>query len=198
MARRPASALIAMPFLGRVVPRRLAICPTPGSAPWSCPDSSRRPTRSRTWTANMPMRGAWNRMMAGMPLVTVEDRGPGHLPQHLDQAVRPRQGRGPAGVRPRLRTPRPSSITPTPPPTTGRPGWRARRRYGPPGGRTGQATPSRSITRRGRGNPPWPREAAGRRHPGRCLLPFCRPRAGRPARSGTRPSPVRPLSGTPA
>jgi uncharacterized protein (AIM24 family) len=37
------------------------------------------------WTApdarlgNMPMRGAWNRTMAGLPLIMAEARGPGHL-----------------------------------------------------------------------------------------------------------------------
>ena len=36
-------------------------------------------TEPQTRLANMPMRGAWNRKMAGMPLVMVEGRGPGHL-----------------------------------------------------------------------------------------------------------------------
>ena len=27
----------------------------------------------------MPMRGAWNRQLAGMPLMMLEARGPGHL-----------------------------------------------------------------------------------------------------------------------
>jgi len=36
-------------------------------------------TDPATRLTNMPMRGAWNRMMAGMPLVMVEGRGPGHL-----------------------------------------------------------------------------------------------------------------------
>jgi uncharacterized protein (AIM24 family) len=36
-------------------------------------------TDPATRLTNMPMRGAWNRKMAGMPLVMVEGRGPGHL-----------------------------------------------------------------------------------------------------------------------
>jgi uncharacterized protein (AIM24 family) len=36
-------------------------------------------TDQQTRLGNMPMRGAWNRKMAGMPLVMVEGRGPGHL-----------------------------------------------------------------------------------------------------------------------
>jgi uncharacterized protein (AIM24 family) len=36
-------------------------------------------TEPQTRLANMPMKGAWNRKMAGMPLVMVEGRGPGHL-----------------------------------------------------------------------------------------------------------------------
>ena len=27
----------------------------------------------------MPMRGAWNRKLAGLPLIMVEARGPGHV-----------------------------------------------------------------------------------------------------------------------
>ena len=33
----------------------------------------------QTQLTNMPMRGAWNRKIAGMPLVMVEARGPGHI-----------------------------------------------------------------------------------------------------------------------
>ena len=36
-------------------------------------------TEPGTRLTNMPMRGAWNRKLAGMPLVMVEGRGPGHL-----------------------------------------------------------------------------------------------------------------------
>jgi uncharacterized protein (AIM24 family) len=36
-------------------------------------------TEPQTRLTNMPMRGQWNRMMAGMPLVMLEGRGPGHL-----------------------------------------------------------------------------------------------------------------------
>jgi len=36
-------------------------------------------TEPQTRLANMPMRGSWNRKMAGMPLVMVEARGPGHV-----------------------------------------------------------------------------------------------------------------------
>jgi hypothetical protein len=36
-------------------------------------------TEPATRLINMPMRGGWNRMMAGMPLVMVEARGPGHV-----------------------------------------------------------------------------------------------------------------------
>jgi uncharacterized protein (AIM24 family) len=36
-------------------------------------------TEPRTRLVNMPMRGGWNRKMAGLPLVMVEGRGPGHL-----------------------------------------------------------------------------------------------------------------------
>ena len=36
-------------------------------------------TEPQTRLANMPMRGGWNRKMAGLPLVMVEGRGPGHL-----------------------------------------------------------------------------------------------------------------------
>jgi uncharacterized protein (AIM24 family) len=36
-------------------------------------------TEPGTKLSNMPMRGAWNRKMAGLPLIMVEGRGPGHL-----------------------------------------------------------------------------------------------------------------------
>ncbi len=36
-------------------------------------------TESQTRLTNMSMRGGWNRKMAGLPLVMVEGRGPGHL-----------------------------------------------------------------------------------------------------------------------
>src|SRR6185437_14680274 len=36
-------------------------------------------TEPATQLANMPLKGAWNRKMAGLPLVMVEARGPGHL-----------------------------------------------------------------------------------------------------------------------
>jgi len=36
-------------------------------------------TEPRARLVNMPMRGGWNRKMAGLPLVMVEVRGPGHL-----------------------------------------------------------------------------------------------------------------------
>jgi uncharacterized protein (AIM24 family) len=36
-------------------------------------------TEPQTRLTNMPMKGAWNRKMAGLPLIMVEARGPGHL-----------------------------------------------------------------------------------------------------------------------
>jgi hypothetical protein len=36
-------------------------------------------TEPQTQLTNMPMRGAWNRKLAGLPLIMVEGRGPGHL-----------------------------------------------------------------------------------------------------------------------
>jgi uncharacterized protein (AIM24 family) len=36
-------------------------------------------TEPQTRLSNMPMRGAWNRKLAGLPLVMVEARGPGHV-----------------------------------------------------------------------------------------------------------------------
>ena len=36
-------------------------------------------TEPQTRLTNMPMRGAWNRKLAGLPLVMVEGRGPGHV-----------------------------------------------------------------------------------------------------------------------
>ena len=36
-------------------------------------------TDTQTQLTNMPMRGAWNRRLAGMPLIMVEGRGPGHI-----------------------------------------------------------------------------------------------------------------------
>jgi uncharacterized protein (AIM24 family) len=36
-------------------------------------------TGPETRLGNMPMRGAWNRMMSGMPLIMVEGRGPGRV-----------------------------------------------------------------------------------------------------------------------
>ena len=36
-------------------------------------------TEPQTRLANMPMSGGWNRKMAGLPLIMVEGRGPGHI-----------------------------------------------------------------------------------------------------------------------
>jgi uncharacterized protein (AIM24 family) len=36
-------------------------------------------TEPGTQLTNMPMRGAWNRKLAGLPLIMVEGRGPGHV-----------------------------------------------------------------------------------------------------------------------
>ena len=36
-------------------------------------------TEPQTRLTNMPMRGGWNRKMAGLPLIMVEGRGPGHI-----------------------------------------------------------------------------------------------------------------------
>ena len=36
-------------------------------------------TEPGTKLTNMPMRGGWNRALAGLPLIMVEGRGPGHL-----------------------------------------------------------------------------------------------------------------------
>ena len=36
-------------------------------------------TEPQTRLANMPMRGGWNRKLAGLPLIMVEARGPGHV-----------------------------------------------------------------------------------------------------------------------
>jgi hypothetical protein len=36
-------------------------------------------TEPQTRLTNMPLKGAWNRKMAGMPLIMVEARGPGHV-----------------------------------------------------------------------------------------------------------------------
>jgi len=36
-------------------------------------------TEPQTRLTNMPLKGAWNRKMAGLPLIMVEARGPGHL-----------------------------------------------------------------------------------------------------------------------
>jgi uncharacterized protein (AIM24 family) len=36
-------------------------------------------TVPETRIGNMPMRGAWNRMLSGLPLIMTEARGPGHL-----------------------------------------------------------------------------------------------------------------------
>ncbi len=36
-------------------------------------------TDTQTQLTNMPMQGAWNRRLAGMPLIMVEGRGPGHI-----------------------------------------------------------------------------------------------------------------------
>ena len=36
-------------------------------------------TEPQTRLTNMPLKGAWNRKMAGLPLIMVEARGPGHV-----------------------------------------------------------------------------------------------------------------------
>ena len=80
-------------------------------APCRSPTSTSRratgstsPTTSLLWTdpqvqlANMSMKGAWKRMLAGLPLVMMEARGPGHIALSDNHAGRDR--RAAAAARP--------------------------------------------------------------------------------------------------